>query len=156
MPARTLLTLALLVGCGGSEPPAVEPAPDPRPAPAADPPTASAPPTGPDRCEGLLAGCGFWSGCVMVRADVTTPGRFVGVGPNAGHFYRESRDCTAAGVCTEVCTGGSESLCRPGLVEDGPPAACSEAAPPSHAPFTCTMIDGACVQGPDPDTLPAS
>jgi hypothetical protein len=151
---RPLCLVVLLAACGASDPPPGPPVlsdPAPEPASAVDPP-----PAGPARCEGLLAGCGFWSGCVMVRADATTPGRFVGVGPDAGHFYRESRDCDAAGVCTEVCTGGSESHCRPGLVADGPPSACSEAAAPSRAPFTCTMIDGACVQGPDPATLPAS
>lgn len=147
-----LVTLAL--GCAGAEPAGPAPTPSPPASPTASPTAPAA--AAEDRCEGLLAGCGFWSGCVLVRADATTPGRFVGVGPQAGHFYRESHDCTADGVCTDVCTGGSESMCRPGLVEDGPPAACSEAAAPSHAPFTCTLIDGACVQGPDPDTMPAS
>ncbi len=91
----------------------------------------------------------------MVRADATTPGRFVGVGPNAGHLYEESHDCLN-GVCNEVCSGGSGNVCRPGLRERVPDLACSEAFPPSRAPFSCNLIEGACVQGPDPMLMPSS
>lgn len=175
-----VLVLALAAGCC-----LTSPLPSPAPAPIAPPlappsllpsgtPSGSlatgvteAPPSGippvmppsvitaTDRCEGLVGPCGGWNGCVMVRADATTPGRFVGVGPNAGHFYSENHDCYA-GVCNEVCTGGSLSACRPGVTEEAGPIICSAAMPPSHAPFTCTMVSGTCVQGPDPSMIPAS
>jgi hypothetical protein len=91
----------------------------------------------------------------MVRVDPTGPGRFVGVGPNTGHAYDENHGCHA-GVCNELCGGGSESVCRPGLSERVPDMACSEAIPPSRAPFSCWLQDGACVQGPDPAMMPSS
>lgn len=161
MDSRALVSVfGVLVGCGAPSSPGAEPAPpsasgDP-PAevsetPAVDPPPVLDPgPTGPDdRCEGLVGACGGWIDCVRVRPDPTGPGRFVGVGPNAGHLYDENHDC-ASGVCNEVCSGGSGNVCRPGLTERIPDMACSEAIPPSHAPFTCWMQDGACVRGPDP------
>jgi len=91
----------------------------------------------------------------MVRADASVLGRFVGVGPNVGHMYEENHDCNG-GVCNEICTGGSFSGCRPGINERVLDAACSGAHAPARAPFTCRMQDGACVQGPDPDMIPAS
>ncbi len=154
--------------CGAGEPPVTHPASTEAapsapasPAPSSEPAAgespsepASAPPPGADRCEGLVGPCGGWEGCVMVRADPTTPGGFVGVGPNTGHLYAENHDCHA-GVCNEVCTGGSLSGCRAGVTERIP-AVCSAAQAPSRAPFTCWMRDGACVQGPDPSMMPAS
>lgn len=123
--------------------------------PVAEPSPPSEVPAGVDRCEGLVGPCGGWIRCVMVRADPTTPGSFVGVGPDVGHLYGEEHSCHD-GICNEVCTGGSLSGCRAGLIERETPVVCSAAQAPSRAPFTCWMQDGACVQGPDPDMMPAS
>jgi hypothetical protein len=162
--AMLLALVVLLTACSGgtsetpaatasSGPPTTEPATEP--APIAPAPGPAAVPPGTDRCEGLVGSCGGWEGCVTVRADPTTPGAFVGVGPNVGHLYAENHDCNA-GVCNEICTGGSLSGCRPGVTERVPDVACSGAHAPTRAPFTCRMQDGVCIQGPDPDMIPAS
>ncbi len=163
-----LVALAVLAGCVASEssvaPPTateVEPEPEPEDVPEDDivPPPEAARPSeagmGDVRCEGLVGRCGGWTGCVMVRPDPTTPGRLVGVGESAGHFYVEDHRCHA-GVCNELCGGGSESVCRPGLAQADALVECSAAVAPSHAPFTCALVEGACVQGPDPRMMPAS
>lgn len=120
-------------------------------------PSSPSPPTtgGVDRCEGLVGPCGGWIGCVTVRADATTPGRYVGVASETGHLYTENHDCFG-GVCNEICTGGSLSGCRPGLTEVAGPIVCSATVAPMRAPFTCRMEAGRCTQGPDPDMIPAS
>ena len=179
MDTRALyLVSAVLLGCGAEEAPvtsATDPAPaasvvasdpaatsDPAPDPAAADPAAADPAAADpaaadpaDRCEGLVGACGGWIGCVTVRVDATGPGRFVGAGPNVGHLYDENHSCLD-GICNEVCSGGSGEICRPGLTERIPDLACSEAMPPSRAPFSCRMQDGACVLGPDPAMMPAS
>ena len=159
-PASILVLFAL--ACGPSQAPshaadppeevtpAVPSAPDAAPSTEAPSAPELVPVPGSQACEARIANCGGgWIGCVHVARDPETH-FLIGVGASAGTEY-VVRDA----ISYEVCTGGSPSVCRPPVmagyemgvscvrVEDAPPV-------PRQAPFTCSLVDGACVQGPDP------
>lgn len=143
---RSLTLVLFLTACGASETAPVDPRPtEPAPASsaAADDPTPTAAPTGPETCEGLVGMCGGWEGCVHVRPDATEPGRFVGVGDDAGGFFVVDQTCWE-GTCNDMCW--PDGSCRHGVRAALPIAGCSGAFAPEPARYHCMLTDGHCVR----------